>query len=169
MRVWLFFFSLINYYYFFCIIQLQASMLAAALIVSDCSQCLDTSLSVPVQEEIIVSCHFLPAKGAGVQSEERRCSCNVLWNRLYFWSDDSSSICIHEGVGQLWHFSFIAHTELLRGSFPLPSMCVLRRLGFQTRVSKIKRCYLLGTNAWRSALQTRCKQGHPLFEGWTVS
>lgn len=154
----------------FAVKQLEACAPPAALNVRDCSQCLDTSLSVPLEEEIIVSCHFLPGREQDFRVRRDNATVTYFGAGCIFNPMTQEAYASTRELGNCGFFLLLHRQNFLRGSFPpLPLTCFWQRLGFQAHKSKIKCCYSLESHGWRSVLHQNCKQDNAWLEGWRVS
>lgn len=132
----------------FAVKQLEACVLPASLNVRDCSRCLDTSLSVPLEEEIIVSCHFLPGREQDFRVRRDDAAVTHFGAGCIFNPMTQEAYASTRELGNRGFFLLLHRQNFLRGSSPppppLPLTCFW--LGFQAHESKIKCCYSLETH-----------------------
>lgn len=132
----------------FAVKQLEACVLPAALNVRDCSQRLDTSLSVPLEEEIIVSCHFLPGREQDFTVRRDNAAVTHFGAGCIFNPMTQEAYASTRELGNRGFFSFITQTELFTWLFPPPPTAVdVFLAGFPgTRVEN--KVLLFARNAW---------------------
>lgn len=106
-------------------------MPVAALIVRGCFQRLDTSLSVPLEEEIIVSCHFLPGREQDFRVRRDDAAVTYFETGYIFNPVTQGAYVSTRELSNCGFFSFITHRQnLLRGSFPPAVDTFLAQTGF---------------------------------------